>query len=201
MNLTGNEILRISTEFLDEMTANYIKQVVGMPNALKSVIFNSIQINRSMTWDAVGIGFVRVPNSPRTSILTQYQESESLLIAVSIGINGTIITSNDGIMPISTCPHHCSIPPQANDVVTISSDDIAAGRNALLDDNPIKLRGLYFSRKVIMEILSQDKCQGITVFVVEYPNSFTGLAICGKDVNNDPQVGNGQLIAYSNINI
>ena len=128
------------------------------------------------------------------------------MVAVSVDTKGVIIGSNGGIAPLSTCPReNCPSPPQIlRTSNTINKIEIGKVNDLRLpkEDNPlIKLGGIYFSRSAIMFILAQSSCEGIMAFIVNYPNNFHGLAICGVNSNGNPQIGSGQLIAYSNINI
>ena len=207
MNLTGNELLKVYPDFFKELKGNYEKTVTNRAEALKSCIFSSAQIKHCLIKQAVGVGFVRVKRGILKTTTTVEVDTESLLVIVSIDEKRNVIAINGGISAYSTCPkENCSTLTDLRtdsdlkdkSLEPIEMDVIRTAHNAVETDL-IKLGSLYFSDKAIMSILGQPDCKGIKALLVEQPNRFQGLAICGIDEDSKPLVNNGQIIAYSDI--
>lgn len=204
MILTGNEILSISPEFLNEMTLSFGKLLVGSAsNTLSSVIFNKDQMSYCLApVESVGIGIIRVAQNAGSLKSNKLNQTESLLVSASVDAKGAVIDAYGGVQAISTCPIYCGVPPMlGGDLSQISYAEITSGVGGLGENTVIKLGAVYFSNKVVMAIMSQRDCQGVKAYLVVYPNGYQGLAICGVNGDNIPQVGIGQLIAYSNVNV
>lgn len=207
MNLTGNELLEIPSDFLAEMIDSYKIAASSVPNALRSTIFSRSQIELCLIPPAVGVGFVRTKNPSTLAASTPFNGlTDSLVFIVSIGADAKEIDSNGGYAALGTCPtENCPklVPlinlreksPTKFEIADINADRVTVGYSNL------KLGAVYFSKKAIWGILAQPNCEGIMAILVEYPNRFHGLAICGIDQNSDPQKGIGYLVAYSNINV
>ncbi len=203
MDLTGNEVLSISTVYFEELVNNFknAKQQ-SVFNSLESAIFLKDQIQFCQTpEDTVGVCFVPLSKTPDISL---FQNGiNNLLVCASVDGNGNPLPSNGGVYPFSVCPPtNCNII-QINEetgVNDIPFDDIT---NHKLVDSPFE--GIYFSNHVINTIFNQKNCVGISVMIVQSPDGSFRLAICGVGgTSEEPkkyfrQIESEYLIANSDI--
>jgi hypothetical protein len=209
MKVTGNEILSISAEYLNEMRKNYLN-IANLPSsALISVTFTTAQINQCLIPDAKGVGFIRlsVPEANPTWLRSTALNTDSFLVGVSVDGNVSVIDPNGGVVPFSTCPYE-DCPPEPTFAIKILSEEVIKLDHETITNLTVKTQNtvekfvsVYFSRKAIMTILGQNGCKGIMALMISDPKGYQTTAICGIDIEANYQIGNDNLIAFSDIYI
>ena len=199
MNLTGNEIVRISAVDFKKMHDDYDRSSSIQPDDLRSVIFRDVDIAALLVPKAVGIVLRLVQNTPKFLTIFGVTNATQSLVASSVDSTGNIL--GNATSPASGCPtKNCILPSNLfsnlDNVKNIIESDI---QKIGVLVGAVNVNQIYFSKSVLKIILGQ-LCDGIKVSIVLNDKCVQVLVMCGVTGSDATEQTDGdRLIAYSDI--
>lgn len=82
-----------------------------------------------------------------------------------------------------------------NEIHTITLADASNLTKTHRDNNPLEVKGFYYSKSAIEEILNQPECVGIRIYFGEEASGDKKLVIVGVEANED-DIETGHIAEY-----